>query len=76
MATVEKVEIKTVSELPLGTAADDILRILGKPLKPELVGEDKEGLIVKWIYDDVALILRRRMRGGIACYRLTGIDRR
>ena len=58
--------------LHLGMTADDILQVLGKPLRPKLMGEDAQGLIVKWFYEDVILILRRRTRGGNTCYRLTG----
>lgn len=60
--------------LYLGMTADHILQVLGKPLRPELMGEDTQGLIVKWFYDDVALVLRRRTRGQITCYRLTAIE--
>ena len=61
--------------LYFGMAANDILNLLGKPLRPELMGEDTQGLIVKWFYEDVVVILRRRERGQTMCYRLTGIDR-
>ena len=58
--------------LHLGMTADDVLQVLGKPLRPKLMGEDTQGLIVKWYYADIVVILRRRKRGQMTCYRLTG----
>ncbi|MFH1336534.1 MAG: hypothetical protein ABII96_08450 [Candidatus Zixiibacteriota bacterium] len=56
----------------IGTPADDVLAIRGKPPYPsEVVGKDINGLIIEWEYPDGIYVLRRWTVNGITCYRVS-----
>ncbi|KPJ63063.1 hypothetical protein AMJ44_14830 [candidate division WOR-1 bacterium DG_54_3] len=55
----------------IGTPADDVLAIRGKPPYPsEVVGKDENGLIVEWEYPDGIYVMRRWAINGVTCYRV------
>lgn len=63
--------------MQIGLTADEVLRLPGwggaaavRP--PEVVGEDDDGIIVRWHYWDTILTLERREE----CYRVTAIEGR
>lgn len=55
----------------IGTPADDVLAIRGKPPYPsEVMGRDENGLIVEWEYKDGIYVFRIFEINGISCYRV------
>jgi len=60
----------------IGMPADDLLATLGKGLATEVVGQDKNGLIVKWYYPDAVYTMKRWTEGGVECYRVAEIQTR
>ena len=57
----------------LGMPADDVLQVWGKGLRTEVIGQDSDGLVVAWVYDDARLIFRRSWLGGTYQYRVSEI---
>lgn len=57
----------------IGMPADDVLQVWGKGLRTELLGQDSEGLIVAWVYEDARLIMKRSWLGGTYQYRVSEI---
>jgi len=63
--------------MQIGLTADEVLRMpgFGKQYvtrRPKIVGEDDGGLIVRWFYWDMILILKRQD----GCYRVAEIKER
>ena len=52
-------EVTEHGKIEQGTWADTVLEILGQPKEIERVGEDSDGLIVEWRYDDVIFTMAR-----------------
>lgn len=65
----------SVRTVGIGISADDTLRILGKPLRAEVLERGEDGFIVKWVYGAVILTLKRGEEGGVMCYRIMAIER-
>ena len=60
----------------IGMPADDVLAVLGKGTRTEVVGEDENGLIVKWFYPDAVYTMKLWESGGITRYRVANIATR
>ena len=60
----------------IGLPADDVLKVWGKALGTAVMGRDAQGLIVKWIYADAALVMKRWKIGRVTCYRVAEIHLR
>lgn len=60
----------------IGMPADDVLQIWGKGLRTEVLGQDSEGLVVAWVYQDARLIMKRSWLADTYQYRVAEIQLR
>ena len=60
----------------IGMPADNVLRIWGKGVRTEVLGEDSEGLVVAWVYQDARLIMKRSWLADTYQYRVAEIHLR
>ena len=68
--------LKRLRGVYLGMPADDVLKVWGEGLEVEVVQRSPHGLVVRWLYEDAILTMRRRRRGKITCYRVARIEMR
>ena len=52
-------EVTECGKIEQGTWADTVLEIKGKPIWIERIGEDSDGFIVEWGYDDYVFTMAR-----------------
>ncbi len=60
----------------LGMSADDVLARKGKAATVAKIGNDQNGLIVEWQYQDATYLLARREKSGVEAYRVIKITPR
>ena len=63
-------------EVYVGMPVDELLDVWGAPWRITRVGQDAEGMIVEWVYQDAELTLKRWQIGGVCCYRVAEIGPR
>lgn len=57
----------------IGMPADDVLKVWGQGLRTNVLGQDTQGLVVEWVYQDATLTMKRWQEGRITCYRVAKI---